>query len=157
MSNFITRRGFEKLEANLYKLKGEGLRKAQEHVNAAREEGRLEENEGYLHAQEQCRMLEGRIAELEAQVSSVEIFEGPASTDVVDFCSFVTIEDVDSGKKRTIQLVNELEANVNLGMISITSPLGSCLVGNAVGDEVEITTPRGSTTYLILEITAGHF
>ncbi len=157
MSNFITRRGFEKLESSLYKLKGEGLRKAQEQVNAAREEGRLEENEGYLHAQEQCRMIEGRIAELESLVSSVEIFEGPASSDVVGFCSLVTIEDVDNGRKRTIQLVNEIEANVNNGSISITSPLGSCLVGSVGGDEVELTTPRGTTTYQILEISAGHF
>jgi transcription elongation factor GreA len=157
MSNFITRRGFEKLEASLYKLKGEGLRKAQEQVNDAREEGRLEENEGYLHAQEQCRMIEGRIAELESLVSSVEIFEGPASSDVVGFCSLVTIEDVDNSRKRTIQLVNEIEANVNSGSISITSPLGSCLVGSVVGDEVELTTPRGTTTYQILEIAAGHF
>ena len=155
MSNLITRRGFERLEASLRKMKGEGLRKAQENVNNAREEGRLEENEGYLHAQEQCRMLEGRIAELEATIASLEIFEGPVSTDVVGFCSYAAIEEIETGKRRTVQLVSEHEANINAGLLSATSPLGNCLLGAAVDDEVELTTPRGTTTYRILEITAG--
>jgi transcription elongation factor GreA len=157
MGNFITRRGLNKLEAVLLKLKTTDLRAAQEQVNDAREEGRLEENEGYLHAQEQCRMIEGRIAELEDSLSTLEVFEGPVSTDVVGFCSYVTIEDVDTGKTRVVQIVNEFEANISVGMLSINSPLGSILLGSAVDDEVELITPRGTTNYRILKIESSSF
>ena len=102
-------------------------------------------------------MLEGRIAELEATIATLEIFEGPVTTDVVGFCSYVTIKDIETGKRRTVQLVSEHEANINSGLLSATSPLGSCLLGAAVDDEVEMTTPRATTTYRILEITAGQF
>ena len=46
----------------------------------------------------------------------------------------------------------EYESNLETGKISLSSPIAKGLIGKAVGDSAEITTPSGKKYYEILEI-----
>jgi transcription elongation factor GreA len=154
MHNLLTLAGSERLKAKLHSLKTQDLARARNDLIQAREEGKLEENESYLHAQEQCRMIERRIDELSSIIESYEIFEGTPDTDRVGFGTTVTIENCDTEKRRIVTLVGEPESDIDLSLISITSPLGEVLLGATVGDTVDLVVPRGTTTYEIISIEA---
>lgn len=152
MNNVLTKSGAARLRTRLNTLKSVDLARAQEELIRSREDGRLEENEGYLHAQEQCRIIERRVTELAEVLDTYEVTESLPPSDHVGFGSTVTIEDVEDEKKRKVTLVGEPEADINLGLISITSPLGEALLGAKTGDVVDVTLPRGVVQYEILSI-----
>jgi transcription elongation factor GreA len=155
MYNLLTSAGMERLKVRLHDLKMKDLARAQEEVVRSRDEGKLEENESYLHAQENYKMVERRIAELSDVVDNYEVFLATPSTDHVGFGSTVLVEDTETQKQRRITLVGEPEADIKLGSISITSPLGSALMGAVVGDVVEVVVPRGQMKYEVIEITVA--
>ena len=153
MHNLLTPAGATRLQERLLKMQTRDLMAAQAEVVGAREEGRLEENESYLHAQEQCRMVERRISELAEVLENYEINDEPPPTDRVGFGSKVLIEDCSSEKQRWVTLVGEPEADISIGCVSITSPLGESLLGAVPGDVVDLVIPRGTTQYEIIQIT----
>lgn len=154
MHNLLTPAGATRLQERLRKMQMQDLMKAQADVVQAREEGKLEENESYLHAQEQCRMVERRIAELAEVLETYDVSDTPPPADRVGFGSKVLIEDCDTEKQRWVTLVGEPEADINIGCVSITSPLGEALLGAVQGDVVDLVVPKGTTQYEILQITA---
>lgn len=154
MHNLLTPAGATRLQERLRKMQMQDLMKAQADVVQAREEGKLEENESYLHAQEQCRMVERRIAELAEVLETYDVSDTLPPADRVGFGSKVLIEDCDTEKQRWVTLVGEPEADINIGCVSITSPLGEALLGAVQGDVVDLVVPKGTTQYEILQITA---
>lgn len=52
-------------------------------------------------------------------------------------------------------IVGDVEADVKLGRISISSPIARALIGKAVGDSVEVTAPGGARAYEIINVTFG--
>lgn len=154
MHNLLTPAGAVRLQERLRKMQTQDLMKAQADVVQAREEGKLEENESYLHAQEQCRMIERRISELSSVLETYEVTDDPPLTSCVGFGSKVLIEDCDTEKQRWVTLVGEPEADISIGCVSITSPLGEALLGAVEGDVVDLTVPKGTTQYEIIKITA---
>ncbi len=94
-----------------------------------------------------------RIAWLEEVLSKSEILDvrtlaGPQ----LKLGATVVLQDIDGGSKATYQIVGELEADLKLGRINVTSPLGRALIGREVGDLVQVHAPRGGREYEILEI-----
>jgi transcription elongation factor GreA len=154
MYNLLTSAGMARLKGRLHELKTQDLARAQAEVIHSREEGKLEENESYLHAQENCKMVERRISELADVIENYEVSLERPPCDHAGFGSTLLIEDTESGKQRRVTLVGEPEADIKLGSISITSPLGSALMGAVEGDTVEVQVPKGMMKYEILEITA---
>lgn len=152
MNNLLTHDGAKRLREKLNSLKTNDQARAQEELIRAREEGKLEENEAYLHAQEQCRMIERRIAEISSVLETYQVIDAAATTDQIGFGSRALIEDCDTGRRREVTLVGEPEADIDIGCISITSPLGEALLGASVGDTVEFVIPKGTTNYEIVEI-----
>jgi transcription elongation factor GreA len=53
----------------------------------------------------------------------------------------------------TYLLVAENEADLKLGKISVTSPIGKGLLGKKVGEVAEIVVPSGKMQFEILEIS----
>jgi transcription elongation GreA/GreB family factor len=153
MHNLLTPAGSIRLRERLRKMQTHDLMTAQDEVVRAREDGRLEENEAYLHAQEQCRMIERRISELSSILEDYEVTDEPPTTGYVGFGSKVLIEDCDTEKQRWVTLVGEPEADISIGCVSITSPLGEALLGAVPGDVVDLVIPRGTTQYEIIQIT----
>ena len=70
----------------------------------------------------------------------------------IRFGATVKLEDEDTGKENTYQIVGSYEADVDSGKLSVTSPLSRALIGKVVGDSVEVTTPGGSKLYEIIKI-----
>ena len=82
-----------------------------------------------------------------------EIVERPSNSDnVANIGATVTVKDLGFGDEIKMTLVGAFEADPSNGLISITSPLGSALVGKEIGDEFEYEAPAGVQKYKVLSI-----
>jgi transcription elongation factor GreA len=98
-------------------------------------------------------MVEGRIQAIEDRLARAEVVDTAGlAGDRVRFGATVVLEDLNSGEELTYRLVGEDEADVTLGMLSVTSPVGRALIGKAVDDEVVVRVPAGTRGYEIREI-----
>ena len=105
--------------------------------------GDLSENAEYHAAKEAQGLNEGRIAELEDQLSRAEVIDvSKLSGDTIKFGATVTLVDEDTEEEKIYQIVGDVEADVKDGPISISSPIARALIGKEVGDTVEVNTPR---------------
>jgi transcription elongation factor GreA len=150
----ITHQGAERLKAELKRLKTVERPKIIEAVAEAREHGDLKENAEYHAAREQQSFNEGRIAELEGIISTAEIID-VANLNVGDkvvFGATVVLEEDETGKEVTYQIVGDAEADIEAGRISISSPIARALIGKSVDDEIEVQAPGGDKVYFIEEI-----
>ncbi len=146
--------GAEKLRTELEELKSVIRPRIIAAIASAREHGDLKENAEYHAAREQQSFAEGRIAEIEAKLSNAQIIDVTkvdAGGKVV-FGATVEIEDVESEKKSTYQIVGEDEANIKEGRISIGSPIARALIGKQAGDAVIVKAPGGNIEYEILSV-----
>lgn len=149
----MTRRGFEKLEAEMTKLKSEERPEVIKAIAEARALGDLSENAEYHAAKERQGFIEGRIAELEGKISHAEIIETTSmSGSTVKFGATVTLIDEDTEEESTYQVVGADEADINTGLLSYTAPLAKALIGKEADDLIEVTTPNGSKEYSIIKI-----
>lgn len=122
-------------------------------IEVARGHGDLSENADYDAAKEEQGMIEARIREYETKLALAEIIDPTTlSGDIVRFGATVTIEDTDSSEEQTYTIVGEHEADIKLGRISIGAPVARGLIGKAVGDEVEVQTPKGKRTFEIISV-----
>lgn len=153
MRNFpITRKGLEKLEQELKKLKFQDRPDVIKAIAVARDQGDLSENAEYHAAREKQGFIEGRIIDLEDKVSRAEIITTPIDQDKVLFGATVYLLDQDNDKHITYTVVGEYESDISKGMISIISPLGRALISKKVGDIIEVVTPKNILNYEILKV-----
>jgi len=151
----LTKAGEVKLTAELKQLKSVDRPNVIAAIAEARSHGDLSENAEYDAAKDQQGFIEGRIAELESQLSIAEVID-PSKLGVqgkVIFGSTVELYEVDTEKEVTYQLVGDLEADIDQGQISVSSPIGRALVGKNEGDEVEVVAPSGARVYEVLNVT----
>ena len=120
----------------------------------AREHGDLKENAEYHAAREQQGFCEGRIQEIEAKLSNVQIIDVTkmANTGKVIFGATVTILNCDTDEETTYHIVGEDEANIKAGKISVGSPIARGLIGKSLDDVVNIQTPAGAVEFEIVEV-----
>ncbi|MCB1582747.1 MAG: transcription elongation factor GreA [Marinicella sp.] len=147
----ITQAGADRLKTELKRLKTEVRPQIIEAVAEARAHGDLKENAEYHAAREQQSFTEGRIAELEGILSTAEVIDVTKLNvgDKVVFGATVVLEEEESGKNVTYQIVGDAEASIEAGRISISSPIARALIGKSVDDEVEVQAPGGTTVYFI--------
>ncbi len=149
----LTRPGFEKLERELVNLKGNVRSQIAEAIKEAKSHGDLKENAAYHEAKLNQSRLEGRIADLEKVLQMAKIVDRPEVTgDTAHLGSKVQVKDLKWDDELTITLVGSFENDPLQDLISITSPLGSALIGKTIGDQVEVDTPDGKQTYKVLAI-----
>jgi len=149
----MTADGASRLRDELKTLKNEDRPAVIKAIAAAREHGDLSENAEYHAAREHQSFIEGRIAELEDQLSRIEVIDVKSlKGKQVKFGATVTVADEETDEKKTYQIVSEYEADAAKGRISITSPIARALIGRSVGDSVEVTTPRGQKDYEIVKV-----
>ena len=150
----LTLKGSEKLRIERRRLKTEDRPRVIQAIAEARAHGDLSENAEYHAAREQQGFIEGRIKYIEHELSHCEIIDVahlPASVRVV-FGATVILEDQDGGAEVSFQIVGEAEADVRLGLISITSPIARALVGKSEGDVVDVAVPGGTRAFEIVTI-----
>ena len=75
------------------------------------------------------------------------------STDAVQLLSKVEMTNLTTKSKMTYTIVAENEADLHAGKISVKTPIAQGLLNHKVGDEVEITIPRGKIKLRIDSIT----
>jgi len=150
----LTSKGAEKLRVELRRLKTEERPRIIQQIAEARAHGDLSENAEYHAAREQQGFIEGRIKHLEHELSHCEIIDVshlPAGDRVV-FGATVHLEDQDDGSEVVFQIVGESEADVRLGLISITSPIARALVSKVEGDVVDVAVPGGTRAFEIVAV-----
>lgn len=150
----LTVKGAEKLRAELEELKSVVRPRIIASIASAREHGDLKENAEYHAAREQQSFAEGRIAEIESKLSNAQVIDVTKvdANGKVVFGATVEIEDIESEKIVTYQIVGEDEANIKEGRISIGSPIARALIGKQEGDNVIVKAPGGNIEYEILSV-----
>ncbi|TAG77231.1 MAG: transcription elongation factor GreA [Burkholderiales bacterium] len=150
----ITKRGAEMLKAELHKLKTQDRIATSQAIAEARAQGDISENAEYEAAKEKQSFIEGRIADIEGKLGTAQVID-PSTIDSdgrVVFGATVEIEDLDTEKKSTYQIVGEDEADFKIGKISVGSPLARALIGKSAGDVVEVQAPGGSRDVEIIDV-----
>ena len=149
----MTAPGLQRLEDELRQLKAEERPGIIRQIAEARTHGDLSENAEYHAARERQSFIEGRIAELEEIVASVEVINPSAlSGEHVMFGAHVWLVDEETEKESTYQIVGMHEADIKTGRLSVSSPLAKALIGKRVGDTISVPTPGGDRSYEILGI-----
>lgn len=154
VTNYVTQETFEKMQAELHILKSVDRPAASAAIAEAREKGDLKENAEYDAAKEAQGMLEAKINTLEAAVNNARILdESTIDTSRVSILTKVTLLNMGTKKSVTYQIVSESEADLKLGKISVTSPIGSGLLGKTEGEIAEVTVPAGVLKFKVEKIT----
>ncbi len=150
----LTVKGAQRLRAELEELKSVKRPAVINAIAEARAHGDLKENAEYHAAREQQGFIEGRIKQLEAELSHAQVIDVAAlnaGTRVV-FGATVALADADSGDEKMYQIVGDLEADIKQGLIAISSPVARALIGKHEGDVVTIDAPAGQREFEIIGV-----
>jgi len=151
---YVTKETLEKLQAELQKMKGVDRPAAARAIAEAREKGDLKENAEYDAAKEAQGILEAKIKQLEGVIATARIVdESTIDTSRVAILTKVTVINLATKKEITYQIVSEKEADLKLGKISVTSPIGKGLLGKVVGEVAQVIVPAGKVEFRIENIT----
>jgi len=151
----LTKRGADKLKAELHQLKAFERPAVISAIAEARAQGDLSENAEYDAAKDKQGFVEGRIKEIEGKLSAAQIID-PSELHAdgrVVFGATVALEDEATGQKVTYQIVGEDEADLKLGLININSPIARALIGKEEGDAVEVQAPGGLRHYEVVSVS----
>jgi transcription elongation factor GreA len=150
----LTKRGAELLRAELQRLKSVERPAVVNSIAEARAQGDLSENAEYDAAKEKQGFIEGRIAELESKLAAAQVID-PTTVEAegrVVFGATVELEDLDSGKAVTYQIVGDDEADIDHGLVSISSPIARALISKSEGDVAAVQAPSGAREYEIIAV-----
>ena len=149
----MTKGGLDNLKSELDTLKNIERPNIIKAISEAREHGDLSENAEYHAAREKQSFIEGRVAEIESIIAQAELIDvSKLSGTVVKFGATVSIINLDNDKESKYQLVGEVEADIEQKKISVTSPIARALIGKKKGDYIEVSTPKGITSYEIKSV-----
>lgn len=153
-TNYVTQETFEKMQEELQQLKAVERPAASKAIAEAREKGDLKENAEYDAAKEAQGILEAKIKYLEGVIATARILdESSIDSSRVSILTKVTVTNLTTNKQVTWHIVSEKEANLKEGKISVTSPIGSGLLGKVVGEVAEVNVPAGKVKFRIENIT----
>ena len=148
----MTKEGHQRLQEELKQLVRFERPKVVQDIAEARSHGDLSENAEYDAAKDRQGFVEGRIKELNHKIAVAQVIDPTTiESDKIVFGAKVALFDIDTEKEVTYQIVGVDEADIKVGKISISSPVGRALVGHQVDEEVNINVPSGVKIY---EVTA---
>lgn len=139
----FTREDYNKLSAELNRLKTEGRDDIAEKIKEARSHGDLSENAEYDEAMNEQAKMEAEIAKLEASLRNAKILdEEELTTEQIHIGSKVKLLDMEYDEEVEYKILGK--SDIENGIISDLSPVGSALMGKKVGDIAEVHTPSGA-------------
>jgi len=142
------------MKEELHRLKSVERHAVIQAISEARAQGDLSENAEYEAAKDKQGFIEGRILELDAKLAAAQVID-PELLDAggkVVFGATVDLEDESSGVKVTYQIVGDDEADLKLGLVSISSPIARAMIGKQGGDVAEVHAPGGVKHWEIVEV-----
>ena len=152
----LTPEGYKKLQQEIEYLSNDKRREVADRIRVAREFGDISENAEYDDAKNEQALLEHRIATLEERLRDARVInKKDVAKDVVSVGSKVKLRDVAAKQTVEYYIVGSAEANPSQNKLSNESPVGKAIIGRKKGETVEVTAPRGSMKYKILEIKAA--
>ena len=152
----LTPEGYEKLKSEIEYLSTEKRREVADRIRTAREFGDISENSEYDDAKNEQAMLEHRISQLGERLKLARVIDqGEITTDAVTIGTKVRLRDVQAKKTVEYFIVGSAEANPAENKLSNESPVGKAIIGKKKGETVEVTAPRGSLKYKIMDIKAA--
>jgi transcription elongation factor GreA len=151
----MTRAGYEKIQAELKRLRTVERAKIVKEIELARAHGDLAENAEFHAAKERQSHIEGRVRILDDRLARAQIIDPSGQAlDRVRFGITVVLEDTGTGDRVTYTILGEDEADAANGRISVTSPVARALLGKEAGESVTVRVPKGVREFEILEIRA---
>ena len=150
----ITVTGLEDLKSELVNLKNIQRPKIVEAIAEARSHGDLKENAEYHAAKEQQALIESRVIainDLIARANVIDVTKIENNGKVV-FGSTVKVQDLETDKKITYQLVGQDEADIKKNLVFFRSPIGKAFIGKDKGEMVTVSTPSGVRNFEILNV-----
>ena len=152
----LTPEGHKKLKQEIEYLSNEKRREVAERIKTAREFGDIAENAEYDDAKNEQALLEHRIAQLEERLVNARVItKKEISKDSVSIGSRVKLRDVDAKETIEYRIVGSAEANPSENKLSNESPVGKAIIGRKKGETVEVTAPRGTLKFKIMDIQAA--
>lgn len=150
----MTVRGHELLQAELKLLKSVDRPAVIKAIAEARAHGDLKENAEYHAAKDQQGFIEARIKELEGKLSNVQVIDVTAidAGGKIIFGATVDLLDEETEKEITYKIVGEDEANLKIGLISVTSPIARAMISKSEGDIVEFKAPDGEKSFEVIAV-----
>lgn len=150
----LTIEGVRKLEQELEHLKSVRRREVAERIKQAIEFGDITDSSEYEDAKNEQAFIEGRIITLEKALrNAVVINAEDVDTNEVSIGSTVLLKDLDRGAEFRYTIVGSMEADPRANRISHESPVGRAVLGQQVGNVVEIQVPAGTVKYQIIDIS----
>jgi len=152
----LTPEGYEKLKTEIEHLSSDKRREVADRIRVAREFGDISENAEYDDAKNEQAMLEHKIAQLEERLLNARLIEtDDVDLSVVSIGAKVRLKDVDANQTVEYIIVGSAEANPAESKLSNESPVGKAIIGKKKGETVEVSAPRGSLKYKIMDIKAA--
>ena len=151
-SPYITRSGYEALQAESKALwvRRRDVTKA---LAAAAAEGDRSENAEYIYRKKELREIDRRIRYLQKRMPDLKIVDAvPGNPEQIFFGAWITLEDED-GVELVYRIVGPDELDADKGWISMDAPLAKALLKRFVDDEVQVRSPGGERTYIIVEVS----
>ena len=150
----MTPEGATKLRDELNHLKSVERPRVIQMIATAREHGDLSENAEYHAARERQSFIEGRVKEIENKLARAEIIDpSKLEGNRVAFGATIKVMNTETEEESTYRILGADEADVNQGILSVTSPLARSLLGKEAGDEVKVRMPGGERIYEVLDVT----
>jgi transcription elongation factor GreA len=149
----MTKESYETLQEELKRLIREERPRVIQDIAEARSHGDLSENAEYDAAKHRQGFIEGRIQELKDKLARAYVVDlANLRPDKVVFGATVTLYDTGSDEEVTYRIVGEDEADIKLGKMSCSSPVGKALIGHRLDDTVRVKVPSGLKEYEIIDI-----
>jgi len=150
----ITTAGAEKLREELRRLKAEDRPRIAKAIAEARAHGDLRENAEYHAAKDEQGLAEARIRDLEERLAKAEVIDVTRLDNRGRVVFGATVELFEESESRTVryQIVGEYEAQIEAGLVSVTSPIARALIGREEGDVARVETPAGERIYEIVKV-----
>ena len=150
--NYITKKGFDILKAEVHQLLNVDRPKVVEVVAWAASNGDRSENADYQYGKRRLREIDRRIRFLQKRIDKAEIVEPHLQKgDRVLFGATVSVLD-ESASLRVYKIVGIDETDGKTGKVSWISPIGKALLQARVGDVVLLRTPKGEEELEIQKI-----
>lgn len=150
----MTLNGENQLKEELEHLKKVKRPRIIQSIAEAREHGDLKENAEYHAAREEQGFCEGRIQEIEAKLSNVQVIDVtqmPNEGKVIFGATFSAI-NVETDEEVSYRIVGDDEADIKNNLISVNSPMARAFIAKSVDDCVVVKTPSGPVEYEITEV-----
>lgn len=149
----MTKESYEALQEELKRLIREERPRVIQDIAEARSHGDLSENAEYDAAKHRQGFIEGKIQELKDKLARAYVVDlTNLKPDKVVFGATVTLYDTAMEEEVTYRIVGEDEADIKLGKMSCSSPVGKALIGHRLDDTVRVKVPSGLKEYEIIDI-----